>query len=73
MTVRKGQTGEPAAGEIKPEADRSSVDSSNPYREMDQDRAGDVRPSDGRPAAGTGFGTQAPDSQASGGELKPER
>jgi hypothetical protein len=73
MTVREGQTSEPATGEIKPEGDRSSVDSSNPYREMDQDRAGDVRPSDGRPAAGTGVGHQAPDPQASGGELRPDR
>jgi hypothetical protein len=48
-----------------------TTDRPDPDREMDEDRAGDVRPSDGRPAAGTGMGPQAPDPVADRGELEP--
>lgn len=46
----------------------------NPDREMDNDRAGDVRPADGRTAAGAGSGptSPAPAPYANEGELVPE-
>ena len=43
----------------------------SPDREMDEDRAGDIRPSDGRPAAGAGAGPKAPAPEADQGELEP--
>ena len=48
-----------------------TTDRPNPDREMDEDRAGDMRPADGKPAAGAGVGPQAPDPVADQGELEP--
>ena len=42
------------------EASATSLPTPGPDREMDEDRADDVRPSDGLPAAGTGVGPSAP-------------
>ena len=73
MPVRRDQTGAPAAGGTGPGADGAGGGRPNPNRAMDQDRAGDVRPADGRPAAGAGFEPQAPAPQADEGERKPAR
>ena len=51
-----------------PDANHTSPVPYNPNREMDQDREGDVRPTDGSRAAGAGFGPQAPVPQADQGE-----
>ena len=51
----------PAAGDDGPEADRA----------MDEDRAGDVRPADGRPAAGAGVENPTRDPKADEGEREP--
>ncbi len=64
---------EDRTGGTGPGADAEGVGDANPNRAMDQDRAGDVRPGDGRPAAGGGFGPQVPVPQADEGERGPER
>jgi hypothetical protein len=66
MPAPHDQSDTPASRDREP-----GLEDTNPDREMDQDRADDVRPSDGRPAAGTGFGPQTPAPYAYEGERAP--
>ena len=61
MTPPPGLPGATPATDDGPEAGRA----------MDEDRAGDVRPADGRPAAGAGVENPTRDPKADEGERKP--